>query len=141
VTRPRFDAWIVDSSVALKWFLPVEREPDGELARSLVGRLAMRTTTLAVYEVGNILIRQGGWEPARVEAALALLGEICGDPIGLEDEDHGATARIAARHGLTFYDASYAVIAQRLGRGLLSADADLLDAKLATAVSDVGLRA
>src|SRR5438105_8934539 len=104
------DAWIVDSCIALKWFLPVEREPDGDIARLLVGRLAMRTTTLAAYEVGNILIRQDGWAPDRVETALALLEEICGDPVELEPADRRATARLCQEHGLTFYDASYAAI-------------------------------
>jgi predicted nucleic acid-binding protein len=49
-------ACLLDASVALKWFLPVEREPDGPLARSAIGNLAMRTTALAIYEVGNILL-------------------------------------------------------------------------------------
>jgi predicted nucleic acid-binding protein len=131
------DAWVVDSSIALKWFLPVEQEPDGELARSFVGVLAMRTTTLAVYEVGNILIRQGGWGPQQVMTALALLSEICGDLVELTPEDQQVTAHLAQVHDLTFYDASYAAIAQRLGRGLLSAVTDLLDAGLATGLRDV----
>jgi predicted nucleic acid-binding protein len=133
------DAWIVDSCIALKWFLPVEREPDGDIARALVGRVAMRTTTLAPYEVGNILIRHGGWGPDRVDAALALIQEICGDPIDLEPEDRQATARLAQQHDLTFYDASYAAIAQRLGRGLLSADTALLTAGLATPLRAVAI--
>jgi predicted nucleic acid-binding protein len=133
------DGWIVDASVALKWFLPVDREPDGVLARDLIGRLAMRTSTLAVYEIGNILIRQSGWDPAGVESALGLLREICGDPIDLAGEDRAPSARLAHEHGLTFYDASYAAIAQRLRRGLISADTDLLDVGLATGLRDVAL--
>lgn len=128
----RHDAWVVDSNIVLKWFLPADREPDSDIARSLVGRLAMRTTTLAAYEVGNILIRKNGWEPDRVETALVLLEEICGEPVELEPADRRATARLCHEHGLTFYDASYAAIAQRLGRGLLSEDTALLTAGLAT---------
>lgn len=124
-------AWVVDASVALKWFLPVEREPDGALARSAVGKLAMRTTALAVHEIGNILTRHSGWSPERIAAALELLLEICGDPIELAPEDHHPAAQLALEHDLTFYDASYAVIARRTGRGLLSADGDLLTPRLA----------
>lgn len=51
------DGWLVDASIALKWFLPLDREPDGDLARMAIGSLAMRTTSLAFYEVGNILTR------------------------------------------------------------------------------------
>ena len=35
----------------------------------------------------------------------------------------------------TFYDASYAAVAQRIGRVLVSADADLLDAGLAQSLA------
>src|SRR5271156_6769235 len=92
---PDATAWIIDASVALKWFLPVDREPDGELARSAIGRLAMRTTALAVHEVGNILTRCSGWPADRVAAGLQLLLEICGDPVELAPEDHLPAAQLA----------------------------------------------
>jgi predicted nucleic acid-binding protein len=129
-------AWIVDASVALKWFLPADREPDGELARSAIGRLAMRTTALAVHEVANILVRHSGWTADRVAAALRLMLEICGDPIELAREDHHPAARLALEHDLTFYDASYAAIAGRTKRRLLSADGDLLTPGLALSLQD-----
>jgi predicted nucleic acid-binding protein len=133
---PARDAgWLVDASVALKWFLPVEREADAALARSAIGEVAFRTTTLAFYEVGNILIRQSDWDAVRVAAALNLLADICGDPVDLLPEDRHATAHLAQLHKLTFYDASYAAVAQRLGRVLVSADADLLDAGLAQSLA------
>jgi predicted nucleic acid-binding protein len=125
------DAWVVDASVAVKWFLPVEREPDGELARSSIGRLAMRTTTLAVHEVGNVLTIHSGWSAEKIAAALALLTEICGDPLELNPQDHRTVADLALAHDLTFYDASYVAIARRTGRRLLSADRDLIAPGLA----------
>lgn len=125
---------LVDASVALKWFLPVERERDGVLARSTIGRVAMRTTALAVHEVGNILVRRSGWTAKEIVSGLDLLLEICGDPIPLRPEDHSATAQLALEHDLTFYDASYAAIARRTGRRLLSADEDLLKPGLAVSL-------
>jgi predicted nucleic acid-binding protein len=125
------EAWVVDASVALKWFLPLEREPDGELARAAIGRLAMRTTELAVHEVGNVLVLHSGWPAERIASALDLLIEICGDPLALTPEDRRLGAELALAHRLTFYDASYAAVARRLGRRLLSADADLTDPGLA----------
>ncbi len=126
--------WIVDASVALKWYLPLEREPDGALARAAIGSLSMRTTALAVHEVGNILVRCSGWEGDRIVAALGLLVEICGKPIELVAADHGGTVEVALSYGLTFYDASYVAIARRAGRMLLSADNHLLAPGLATAL-------
>lgn len=128
-------AWLVDASVAVKWFLPVEREPGGELARRAIGRLAMRTTTLAVYEVGNVLTIHSGWPAAKVGAALDLLIEICGDPLDLQPVDRHLAADLALAHDLTYYDASYAAIARRVDRHLLSADADLLAPGLAINLS------
>jgi len=128
-------AWLVDASVAVKWFLPVEREPDGELARTAIGRLAMRTTALAMHEVGNVLTIHSGWPAERIASALALLEEICGDPIELRPDDHALVAELALAHGLTFYDASYAAIARRTDRRLLSADADLTSPGLAAGLN------
>lgn len=129
-------AWVVDASVAAKWFLPVEREPQGELARESVGRLAMRTTTLAVYEVGNVLsTHSGGWNEQQIDRALGLLLEICGDPLELAPVDHRATAELALANGLSFYDASHVAIANRMGRRVLSADDDLLGPGLAVDLS------
>lgn len=125
------NAWVVDASVAAKWFRPVEHEPEGQLAREAIGQLAMRTTSLAVHEVGNILTLHSGWTGDKVGIALDLLLEICGDPLELIPEDHGATADLALAHDLTFYDASYVAIASRLGRGVLSADGDLVKPGLA----------
>lgn len=132
VASPASGAWVVDASVAAKWFLPVEREPEGDLARDAIGRLPMRTTTLGFYEVGNILSRHsGGWDANRIGKALDLLSEICGDPLDLEPVDWKVTAQLTLAHGLTFYDASYVAISSRIGRRVLSADRDLVDPGLA----------
>lgn len=124
-------AWIVDASVAVKWFFPVEREPEGQLARDAIGQLAMRTTSLGFFEVGNVLTTRSSWSGERVGAALGLLLEICGDPFELTPGDHGAAAALARAHDLTFYDASYVAIANRIGRGVISADGDLVKPGLA----------
>lgn len=124
-------AWVVDASVAVKWFLPVAHEPEGELARRAAGELAMRTTTLAFYEVGNVLGRNSSWDGKRVAKALSVLRELCGEPLDLTPADQDLAAELAFDHGITFYDASYVAIARRFGREVLSADADLLRPGLA----------
>jgi len=137
VTPTATDAWLVDASIAVKWFLPVEREPDGQLARAAIGRLAMRTTALAMHEVGNVLTLHSGWSADRIAAALDLLGEICGDPIELRPEDHRVATELALAHELTFYDASYVAIARRTDRRLISADKDLISPGLAAGLGSV----
>jgi predicted nucleic acid-binding protein len=133
VSEPKpSSAWLVDASVVLKWFMPVDREPDAELARSALGRVPMRTTTLAAYEVGNILVRRSGLPEKDIAEALATLDEICGEPIALTPADRILTVKLAKEHDLTFYDASYAAIARRTSRLLVSADTDLTDPGLAS---------
>lgn len=97
----------------------------------------MRTTSLAYYEVGNILMRHSGLEAVQIGAALGLLEDICGDPIELSSADRHSAAALALEHDLTFYDASYAAIANRTGRRLISADGDLLGPKLAVTLQEV----
>lgn len=136
MSSPGPRGFVVDASVALKWFLPIDREPDAELARDAIGRLPMRTTELAVHEVANILTRRSGWGAGQIAAALALLLEICGDPVELAVDDHRPAIELALEHDLSFHDASYAAIASRMGRLLLSADDDLLAPGLAVSLRD-----
>jgi predicted nucleic acid-binding protein len=77
------------------------------------------------------------WPAERIGAALGLLTDVCGEPLQLEAQDHRVAAELVLEHGLTFYDASYAAIARRLGRRLLSADADLLKARVAEGLGAV----
>lgn len=123
--------YVVDASVALKWFLSEESEPDVGLAEDLVGNCQLLTTSLCAFEVGNTLSRISPDQPDRVSEALGELGEICGVPVELTAADFHRCAELVGDHSLTFYDASYVAIAERLGRKVISADRDLLDPGLA----------
>ena len=129
--------WIVDASVALKWFLPANLETDADIAREMIGRVGLRTTSLAFYEVGNRLARAAGLEPEDVAASLSFMDEICGPPVELIATDFAASASLANQHGITFYDASYVAIARRLNRVVPSADSHLLRPGLAQSLAAV----
>ena len=123
--------WIVDASVAVKWFKPASIEPDSDLARAAIGNLPLRTTSLAFYETGNVLSR-AGQTPERIAANLDVMSQACGSPVELKSEDFAVCAEISNEYGITFYDASYVAIARRLKRRVLSADSDLLAPGLAS---------
>lgn len=126
---------LVDASVAIKWLMPEAVAPHADEARELIGLADLATTSLAQYEIANTV---GRVHPGRAAAAVeisALTRAICGDPEGLTADDVVLAARLAEEHGLTFYDASYAAIAQRTGWPLVSADRDLLKPGLAIDVS------
>lgn len=131
MSPPAAGGWIVDASVAVKWFKPASIEPDSDLARKAVATLSLKTTSLAYYETGNVLGR-AGQTPGQVASNLGVMSEACGLPLELTPEDFAVCAEIANEHRITFYDASYVAIARRLNRHVLSADSDLLGPGLAS---------
>ena len=140
MSEPGGSGWIVDASVAVKWFLPSEAEPDVALAREAIGRLPMRLTTLTTYETGNVLTRTAGFSPDLAALGLERLLDICGPAEELHPDDFRVSAELTRRHGITFYDASYSAIAQRLNRNVISADSDLLDPGLAVTLNEAMAR-
>lgn len=62
---------------------------------------------------------------------LELVAQACGEPLELTTSDFLATVRLAEEHGITFYEATYVAIAERIGRTVVSADRDLVEPGLA----------
>jgi predicted nucleic acid-binding protein len=126
---------LVDTSVLIKWF---HSEGESELAgaRSIrdatqVGDLQSRVIDLALYEMGNVLLRALGWSGSDVADQLQDLVIICGPPLAMDNEWLRQAAELGERHRLTFYDAAWAAAAAALGVSLVSVDAQLLGAGLA----------
>lgn len=128
------DAVVVDTSVILKWF-HAEGETEVAAARSLLAAhrdelLTAHLLDLALYELGNVLVRSLGWSGAATADQLDDLLVICGAPLAPTPEWRRDGADLAARHGLSFYDASFAAAARALAVPLVTADRRLLTAGL-----------
>jgi len=126
---------LVDTSVLIKW-LHTEGEADLAAARALrqehvSGQIDAHILDLAMYEVGNVLIRALRWEPADAADQLDDLDTIVGPPLVMTADWRRQAAELAHTHGLSFYDASWAGTASRLNVPLVSADEQLLAAGLA----------
>jgi predicted nucleic acid-binding protein len=126
---------LVDTSVLIKWF-----HSSGELelieARALrdahlSGDLDAHIVDLAVYEVGNVLVRALHWSADDVADQLDDLLAICGTPLVLSQQWLRHAAALATEHNLSFYDAAWAAAALGLDIPLISADARLIDTGLA----------
>lgn len=131
---------VCDASVALKWFHEAGEE-EVEASRALLDayaerRIALVVLDLTAYEFGNVLVRALGLAPEGVEAALGALADICPRVVPTPDE-LAIAARLAAEHRLTFYDASYAAVAQARGATLATLDGALLSARLGTRPSAI----
>jgi predicted nucleic acid-binding protein len=123
---------VSDANVALKWF-HYEGEEDVEAARALLDyhrerRVILHVLDLTFYELGNALLRgRAGASAEQTTTVLAALREIC-LTITPGDEDLALAGGLAAEHGLTFYDAAYAAVAQRRDAPLVTFDRRLLAA-------------
>ena len=135
---------LVDTSVLIKWFHS-KGEPELREARAIReatqrGDVQSRMIDLALYEMGNVLLRSLGWRGSDVADQLDDLVVICGAPLALAPEWFRQAAVLGALHGLTFYDAAWAAAADALGVPLVSADAQLQAAGLAESPAAVARR-
>jgi len=126
---------LIDTSVLVKWF---HSQGESELAqaraiRSAVGGGEIRglVIDLALYELGNVLLRSLGWNGSDVAGQLEDLVTICGAPLAMAPTWLRRAAELGGLHGLTFYDAAWAAAAEGLSVSLVSADTQLQTAGLA----------
>lgn len=135
---------LVDSSVVIKWF---HAEGESELDESrairgahLSGELEAMVIDLAVYEVGNVLARALRWPASDIAQQLEDLLAVLGRPLVMAPAWLRDAAELAETHGLSFYDASWAAVAQALQVPLVSADRQLLSAGLAQSATQASAR-
>ena len=135
---------LVDTSVLIKWFhLAGESQvPEARALRDATtrGDVQTRIIDLALYEMGNVLLRSLGWSGAAVADQLADIVTICGAPLALGLDWHRRAAVVGQQHGLTYYDAAWVAAAEALDVALVSADAQLLGAGMAESPLDVARR-
>jgi predicted nucleic acid-binding protein len=123
---------VVDASVAFKWLIPDSAEDDVPAAKALLvehmeGRAKIIVPPLLYYEVGNILLF-GRSRPPIGEATDALtdlfaipLEVVPSTPVSA----HG-TLRLASERALSYYDATYVMLAEMFDCPLMTADARLV---------------
>lgn len=102
--------------------------------------LDARILDLAVYEVGNVLVRVLRWPTTDAADQLDDLITICGPPIAATPEWLRDATGLASTHALSFYDAVWAAAARGLAIPLVSADRRLLGARLAESPASVARR-
>lgn len=132
---------LVDTSVLIKWF---HEEGETELSQArairyahVAGGIDAHILDLAIYEVGNVLGRALRWRAGDVADQLDDLVAIVGSPLVMGQHWLREAAGLAERHGLSFYDASWAAAASALKIPLISADRLLLNAGLAESATAV----
>ena len=136
---------VLDSSVTLAWVYGDEATEAVRVVFESLDDGGAWVPALWRLEVANVLemgVRRGRHDAAFRDATLADLALL---PIRLDPETDqhawGATARLAARHRLTLYDAAYLELARRRDVPLASLDQELRAAAVSEGVPLSGLRA
>ena len=131
---------VLDSSVTLAWVYAAETT--GAISDVLARVIESGAWVPALWrlEIANVLemgVRKGRSDAAFRDAALADLAVL---PITVDPETDrhawGATAKLAARHRLTLYDAAYLELARRRSLPLATLDQEL---RVAAAAEDIVL--
>ena len=135
---------LIDTSVLIKWF---HAEGEAELAEAralrsahLNGDLDIHMIDLALYEIGNVLVRVLSWDPVAVADQLDDLVAIVGPPLVISPAWLRQAALLAHQYNLSFYDASWAAASAELKVPLVSADRKLQGAGLAESPTQACVR-
>ena len=131
---------VLDSSVTLAWVYADETTEGIASVFARVVESGAWVPALWRLEIANVLemgVRKGRSHAEFRDAALADLALL---PITVDQETdrqaRGPTAKLAARHKLTLYDAAYLELARRRGLPLATLDSEL---RAAAASEDVAL--
>lgn len=133
---------VLDASVAIAWIYSAEAT--GEVTEVLHQVVESGAWVPAIWrlEVANVLemgVRKGRFDAAFRDESLADLGLL---PITVDPETDrqawGATAKLAARHRLTLYDAAYLELARRRSLPLATLDSELRAAATAEDIPLLG---
>lgn len=125
------DSYLVDSGVFVRWFIPqVGFEHAREVReRYLAGTVALSTVDLARFETANTLRKAGLLTGLLTEDEAVAASRVI-DDLGVTVHATGAdtlegVARLAARRGISVYDATFVARAVEERLTLLTTDARL----------------
>jgi predicted nucleic acid-binding protein len=135
-------ALVLDSSVALTWFLPRQRTARTNALLIQTAEQGALTTSLWPIEIANVLLiyeRRGQMTAAERSRALSEYSKL---PIATDDQTAArawSTAfELALAHKLTVYDAGYLELSLRTGLPLATLDQVLSKAATALGVPVLG---
>ena len=120
---------VVDASVAVKWFIEEEYTREALMLRDayMQGLVDLIAPSLLPYEVINALKYSGAFGEDELKEIANILESLQITLYNIEGNYSATTVTIAARKGLTIYDASYVALAIDKQATLYTADEKLLE--------------
>ena len=116
---------VLDSSVALKWiFADEEGAEHAERIRNehVSAKNEIAVPSLFFYEVANVLATKVKLSPAEALEAFELISAFEFNVHELDSQEYLEALTLTMKHKISVYDASYHVLASRLGCRFLTAD-------------------
>jgi len=135
-------SFVLDSSITLARVYSEEITDEVVQVFDLLTQSGAWVPTIWHLEVANVLQRDVRRKRCSADFRDATLADLARLPIQVDPETDrqawGATLRLAARHGLTMYDAAYLELALRRNLPLATLDEDLRRAARAEKVKVLG---
>jgi predicted nucleic acid-binding protein len=131
--------FVVDASFAASWFLPDEANPATTALASQAAREAPIVPSLFLHEMRSLFVmaaRRGRGSKDHMLQQLDTVEKLYGKHAGAGDGL--AIARLAFKHNLTSYDATYLALALDKGLPLATLDKPLAAAAKAEGVTILG---
>lgn len=122
------NSYVIDASVAMKWYLPEPHSADAE--KLLSGEFRLLAPDLIVSEVGNILWKRAMRSELSVPKAKSILAAFAELPLTILPANVLAESAMTIACGLkrTFYDSIYLALAMTADCRLVTADRKLFEA-------------
>jgi predicted nucleic acid-binding protein len=116
---------VLDSSVVLKWIF-AEEEGAGHAERvrdeHISGKNEIAVPNLFFYEIANVFATKVKLSTEEALGAFELIGAFEFNVYELDNSEYMEAITFAIEHKVSAYDASYHVLASRLGCRFLTAD-------------------
>jgi predicted nucleic acid-binding protein len=116
---------VLDSSVALKWIFADEEGTEHAVRvrdDHISGKNEIAVPTLFFYEIANVLATKVTLSAEEAVEAFKLISAFEFNVFELDNIEYMEAMSLAMKHRISVYDASYHVLAGRLGCCFLTAD-------------------
>lgn len=114
---------VVDTSVAIKWFLP---EKGSEAAKTLLEKEELAAPDLLLYEMTNVLSYKAALTSGDIQKLLKILFQFSIQFFVLSQERFLRVAELSRNFQISAYDASFIALAETLQADLVTADEKLV---------------
>ena len=131
---------VLDSSVALKWIFADEDGVEHAVRvrnDHISGKNEIAVPTLFFYEIANVLATKIKLSPEDAQEAFELINAFEFNVLELDSLEYLEAMALADKHKVSVYDASYHVLADRLGCSFLTADRKFWEKMKVTGVAEM----